>query len=61
MGRITFKDLPRDKKISPEEMKKVYGGIFIENIPSPKISRSPLFGTQFLGSRVGWDPGDKGF
>ena len=26
MARITIKDLPREKKISSEEMKKVFGG-----------------------------------
>lgn len=56
MGRITFKDLPREQKISPEDMRKVYGGIIIENrpegiiienMPTPKSTKR-LFFSSFL-------------
>ena len=62
MGRIKIGDIPEDQKISKEEMRKVLGGIIVINsMPSPKSTRNLLFGTQFLGSQVGWDPGEKGF
>jgi hypothetical protein len=32
MARINIKDLPKDMRISPEEMKKVRGGAMIKNI-----------------------------
>jgi hypothetical protein len=31
MGRIKFEDLPRDQKISKEDMRKVVGGITIDD------------------------------
>jgi len=35
MVRIKIKDLPKDKKISREEMKKVFGGAISVNLPYP--------------------------
>lgn len=31
MARVNIKDLPKDQKISKEEMKKVYGGTLARN------------------------------
>jgi len=37
MARIKIKDLPRDRKISKEEMKKVIGGFNPQPEPPAKI------------------------
>lgn len=36
--RIKIKDLPKDKKISRDEMKKVFGGYYM---PMPSMINSP--------------------
>ena len=38
MVRIKIKDLPRDRKISREEMKKVFGGYYF---PAPMTPQTP--------------------
>ena len=58
MGRIKLEDLQKDQEISPEEMRKVYGGIIIENRPegiiienrpTPTLTTKRLiFNTQWL-------------
>jgi hypothetical protein len=51
MAKITIKDLPRDVKVSPEEMRRVLGGttfrVNAETDPSTII-------------RMGWPVSDKG-
>lgn len=44
MARIKIKDLPRDKKISKEEMKKIRGGgvlswLLTDNPDAPSVRR----------------------
>jgi hypothetical protein len=60
MARIKIKDLPKDRKITKEEMKKVFGGLLLK--PSSPTLQSPtkidsekqvmvtLFGSGLYGS-----------
>jgi len=41
MARIKIKDLPRDRKISKEEMKKIHGGL-ADPRPTPIFFYQPL-------------------
>lgn len=46
MARIKIKDLPKDMKISKEEMRKVFGGIVLERsdrFRNPSVYWEPTY------------------
>ena len=49
MARIKIKDLPKDKKVSKEELKKIFGGTTL----TYSTQTNKLSG---IGSWVQWDP-----
>jgi hypothetical protein len=51
MARIKIKDLPKEKKINKEEMKKVFGGIIGSSLADPRPT--PIFSYQPLKSGFG--------
>ena len=51
MARIKIKDLPRDKKITKEEMKRIQGGISSEPVyGKPGIISGPIYFQQQISS-----------
>ena len=53
MARIKIKDLPKDMKITKEEMKRIQGGISSEPVyfqPYLKISGEPVYSFLKIGS-----------
>jgi hypothetical protein len=40
-ARIKIKDLPKGKKISKDEMKKVFGGFYFPATMSPQVPQVP--------------------
>jgi len=50
MARIKIKDLPKDQKVSKEEMKKIRGGIFYPMSPVPM---SPIPNPDQVGLNYG--------
>ena len=65
MARIKIKDLPKDAKISKEELKRIKGGTFgaylqLDGRSQTWMPPEPLgYGKIEIGeTTVGWDPGD---
>jgi len=65
MVRIRIKDLPKDMRISKEELKRIKGGAFgsflrLEGTSQTWMPPEPLgYGKIEIGeTTVGWDPGD---
>jgi radical SAM protein with 4Fe4S-binding SPASM domain len=47
MARIKIKDLPKDQKITKEEMKKVFGGLLLKSTPPTLPSLPPQLKTEY--------------
>jgi len=60
--RIKIKDLPKDKKISKEEMKKVFGGYYFpaSMLHAPEVPPTPNWPKpQDFSSFYWWKPSSK--
>ena len=52
MVRIKITDLPRDKKITKQEMKKVMGGFNPQPEPPGRLSRGSIYNPSLLNPRI---------